>query len=146
MSTSPWTALGEAWAGQKEEASRKEPPAESGGSNRTVNFHKEKRSNQTHQSLTDPLARLSKKSRAAEAKLGYLGHVVTENRHGLVVDAQLTLASGTAGRDAAAAMLGAGTGRKASDAGRRPRLRHGGFVGKLRGPQVNPHVAQNTSN
>jgi transposase len=144
--------LVEAWAGQKSfqakkgTASRKEPPAEGGGSNPTVNFRKEKRSNQTHQSLTDPLARLFKKSRGAEAKLGYLGHVVTENRNGLVVDTRLTLASGTAERDAAAAML------EHKSAGRRVTLGGdrgydtAGFVGKLRDLQVTPHVAQNMTN
>jgi len=144
--------LVEAWAGQKsfqtkkETAPKKEPPAESGGSNPTVNFRKEKRSNQTHQSLTDPLARLFKKSRGTEAKLGYLGHVVTENRNGLVVDARLTLANGTAERDAAAAML------EQKPAGRRVKLGGdrgydtAGFIEKLRGLQVTPHVAQNTTN
>ena len=144
--------LVEAWAGQKsfqtkkETAPKKEPPAESGGSNPTVNFCKEKRSNQTHQSLTDPLARLFKKSRGTEAKLGYLGHVVTENRNGLVVDARLTLANGTAERDAAAAML------EQKPAGRRVTLGGdrgydtAGFIEKLRGLQVTPHVAQNTTN
>src|SRR3712207_8255137 len=48
----------------------------------TVNWHKEKRSNQTHESKTDPAARLHKKTRGAEARLGYLGHVLTENRNG----------------------------------------------------------------
>ncbi len=99
--------LVEAWAGQKsfqankDDATPKVPPSQDGGSNPTVNFHKQKRSNQTHQSKTDPSARLYKKTRGAEAKLGYLEHVVTENRNGLVVDTRLTLASGTAERDAA---------------------------------------------
>jgi hypothetical protein len=47
-----------------------------------VNWHKEKRTNETHESLTDPMARLYKKTRGAEARLGYLGHVLTENRNG----------------------------------------------------------------
>ncbi len=103
--------LVEAWAGQKsfqakkEARAQKEPPSQGAGSNPDVNFRQEKRSNQTHQSLTDPGARLFKKARGAEAKLAYLGHVVTENRNGLVVDTRLTLASGTAERDAAMAML-----------------------------------------
>ncbi|HWR16175.1 MAG TPA: IS5 family transposase [Terriglobales bacterium] len=144
--------LVEAWAGQKSFQAKKEnpttkwPPSQDGGSNPTVNFRKEKRTNQTHQSLTDPSARLFKKSRGAEAKLGYLGHVVTENRNGLVVDTRLTLASGTAERDAAAAMM------EHKPAGKRVTL--GGdrgydttaFVEKLRALQVTPHVAQNTTN
>jgi IS5 family transposase len=69
-------------------------------------WHKQKRSNETHESLTDPMARLYKKSRGAESRLGYLGHVITENRNGLVVDARLTQATGTAEREAALAMIG----------------------------------------
>ena len=71
----------------------------------SITRNKQKRSNQTHQSKTDPSARLYKKTRGAEAKLGYLGHIVTENRNGLVVDTRLTLASGTAERDAAIEMM-----------------------------------------
>ena len=82
------------------------PPPADPGSNPTVNWHKEKRSNETHESLTDPLARLYKKTRGAEARLGYLGHVLTENRNGLVVDVRLTQATGTAERDAASTMMG----------------------------------------
>jgi hypothetical protein len=71
--------LVEAWAGQKSfqkkqaGAAPKGPPSDGAGSNPTVNFHKEKRSNATHQSRTDPSARLYKKARGAEAKLAYLG-------------------------------------------------------------------------
>lgn len=144
--------LVEAWAGQKSFQAKKEartkkgPPSPDGGSNPTVNFRKERRSNETHQSLTDPLARLFKKSRGAEAKLGYLGHVVTENRNGLVVDTRLTPASGTAERDAAADMLGQKrAGRRVTLAGDRG-YDAKGFVEGLRGLQVTPHVAQNTSN
>jgi len=103
--------LVEAWAGQKSfqkkpaDRAPKCPPSQAAGSNPTINFRKEKRSNETHQSLTDALARLFKKARAAEAKLAYLGHVVTENRNGLVVDTRLTLAAGTAEREAAITML-----------------------------------------
>src|SRR5579864_1576447 len=87
----------EAWAGQKS-FQRKDrdkdhdplnPPPVDRVSNPTVNWHKEKCSNETHESLTDPMARLYKKTRDAEARLGYLGHVVTENRNGLVVDVRL---------------------------------------------------------
>jgi hypothetical protein len=80
----------EAWAGQKSFQRRDRdhdplnlPPPDRGG-NLTVNWHKEKRSNETHRSTTDPLARLFKKTRGAEARLGYLGHMLTENRNGLV--------------------------------------------------------------
>src|SRR5579863_3659363 len=100
----------EAWAGQKSFQRRKNdddvlnPPPRDPGNNPTVNWHKQKRKNDTHQSLTDPFARLFKKTRGAEAKLAYMGHVLTENRNGLVVDVRVTQATGTAERDAAAEM------------------------------------------
>src|SRR6478672_2711298 len=74
--------------------------------NPTVNFRGQTRRNDTHQSTTDPDARLYKKAVGREAKLGYLAHLLTENRHGLIVDTAVTAASGTAERDAAVAMLG----------------------------------------
>jgi transposase len=141
--------LVEAWAGQKSFQAKKETskePPQDGGSNPTVNFRNEKRSNQTHQSLTDPSARLFKKSRGAEAKLGYLGHVVTENRNGLVVDTRLTLASGTAERDAATAMMEHKPAGKRVTLGGDRGYDTAGLVEKLRGLQVTPHVAQNTTN
>ena len=144
--------LVEAWAGQKsfqakqEAAARKEPPAEGGGSNPTVNFRKEKRRNQTHESLTDPSARLFKKSRGAEARLGYLGHVITENRNGLVVDTRLTLATGTAERDAAAAMIEQKPAGKRVTLGGDRGYDTAGFVATMRGLRATPHVAQNTTN
>jgi transposase len=71
-----------------------QPPDDPG--NPTVNFRGEKRSNVTHQSTTDPEARLAKKGRGFESKLAYVGHALMENRHGLLVDFQLTQASGSA--------------------------------------------------
>ena len=82
------------------------PDAPDDPENPTVNFHGETRRNDTHQSTTDPDARLYKKASGREAKLAYLGHLLTENRHGLIVDAVVTAASGTAERDAALLMLG----------------------------------------
>src|SRR5881296_928633 len=83
----------EAWAGAKsfQRKDGKSEPPEEGGSNPTVNFHGEKRSNETHASTTDPDARLAK-----EAKLSYAGHVLMENRNGLIVKTRLTKATGTA--------------------------------------------------
>jgi len=144
--------LVEAWAGQKS-FQRKDsgndplnPPPPDRGSNPTINWHKEKRSNETHESLTDPMARLYKKTRGAEAKLGYLGHVLTENRNGLVVDVRLTQASGTAEREAAAAMIGGKPKSRsvtlAGDRGYDTRA----FVATMRELNVTPHVAQNDSN
>jgi hypothetical protein len=142
----------EAWAGQKSfqrkmnDSSRLPPPQAPGG-NPTINYRSEKRSNATHESLTDRSARLFKKTRGAEAKLCYLGHLVTENRNGLVVDTRLTLATGTAEREAAIAVA-------EQMAGRNQRARLGAdraydtreFVKTMRGLEITPHVAQNTSN
>jgi len=136
----------EAWAGQKS-FQRKgsdhdplNPPPPDRSGNPTVNWHKEKRSNDTHQSLTDSMARLYKKTRGAEARLGYLGHVLTENRNGLVVDVRLTQAGGTAEREAALAML---SGKPASQrmtlGGDRGYDTHG-FVAATRELKVTPHV------
>jgi len=136
----------EAWAGQKS-FQRKDappPPPEDGGSNPTVNFHGEKRSNQTHQSTSDPEAMLFKKSRGSESKLSYLGHVLMENRNGLVVDTRLTRATGTAERDAAlemAARIPGGTRRVTLGGDKNYDTRD--FVDKLREAAVTPHVAQN---
>ncbi len=141
----------EAWAGQKSFQRKQSnndplnPPPPDRGNNPTVNWHKEKRSNQTHESLTDPLARLFKKTRGAEAKLGYLGHLLTENRNGLVVDVRLTQATGTAERDAAADMIsGKPEGKRATLAGDRGYDTHG-FVKQLRAMNVTPHMAQNVN-
>ncbi|HTP44180.1 MAG TPA: IS5 family transposase [Candidatus Acidoferrum sp.] len=144
--------LVEAWAGQKSFQAKKQvvtdhlPPSQSGGSNPTVDFHKQKRSNQTHQSTTDPSARLFKKTRGAEARLGYLGHVVTENRNGLVVDTRLTMASGTAERDAAVEMLEHKPAWRRVTLGGDRGYDTRGFVESLRSLRVTPHVAENTAN
>src|SRR5438128_1647013 len=97
----------EAWASHKSfqpKAGAERPPDDP--KNPTVNFHGETRRNHTHQSTTDPDARLYKKAVGREAKLAYLGHLLTENRHGLIVDTAVTAATGTAERDAAIVMLG----------------------------------------
>ena len=136
----------EAWASHKS-FQRKDggdkPEGGSGG-----NFHGEKRTNDTHESKTDPEARLYKKSAGQEAKLSYLGHVVVENRHRLIAAAMATQADGTAERDAALLM--------ADDLqkGRSRRVTMGAdkaydvqdFVSTIRELEVTPHVSQNTSN
>src|SRR5437762_3526212 len=81
-----------------------EPPAP--GRNGERDYHGEKRSNETHASTTDPDARLYRKGPSQPAKLAYLGHVLMENRHALVVDTRLTLATGTAEREAALELVG----------------------------------------
>jgi transposase len=142
--------LVEAWAGQKSfqrKGSDQGQPSQGPGGNPTVDYHGEKRSNATHKSLTDRWARLFKKTRGAEAKLCYLGHLVTENRNGLVVDTRLTLATGTAEREAAVAIaeqMAAGGRRATLGADRAYDTRD--FVKKMRALQITPHVAQNTSN
>ena len=134
----------EAWAGQKsfQRKDGRKPP-EDGGSNPTVNFHGEPRRNDTHQSTTDPEALLYKKSRGSESKLCYLGHVLMENRNGMVVDTQLTRATGTAERDAAlwmAARIPGGTRRVTLGGDKNYDTKD--FVAKLKEAAVTPHVAQ----
>ena len=136
----------EAWAGQKSfqrKAQPRKPPGD-GGSNPTVNFHGEQRRNDTHRSTTDPEALLYRKSSGSESKLSYLGHVLMENRNGLVVDTRLTRATGTAERDAAlemAARIPGGTRRVTLGGDKNYDTRD--FVSKLREAAVSPHVAQN---
>jgi IS5 family transposase len=141
----------EAWAGQKSFQRRNNdddvlnPPPRDPGNNPTVNWHKQKRKNETHQSLTDPFARLFKKTRGAEAKLAYMGHVLTENRNGLVVDVRVTQATGTAERDAAAEMLSGKPESKRVTLGADRGYDTAGFVKQMREMKVTPHVAQNDS-
>jgi transposase len=134
----------EAWAGLKSfkaKGAASSPPEDPG--NPTVDFHGERRSNATHASTTDPEARLARKGSGKEAKLAYQGHVLMENRNGLVVDTCVTQATGTAERQAAVAMatnlppgatLGADKGYDTA-----------GFVEELRDLGVTPHVAQHTT-
>jgi hypothetical protein len=92
------------------DAADDEPPA-GGGRNAERDFHGEKRTNATHASTTDPDARLIRRGRGKEAKLCHMGHLLMENQSGLLVDAMLTAATGTAERAAAGAMLAGQTGR-----------------------------------
>jgi len=141
----------EAWAGQKSfqrkqnEGSGSKPPSDP-GSNPTVNFHKEKRSNATHQSTTDPEARLCKKSRGAEARLAFMGHLTTENRNGLVVDTRTTQATGTAEREAAIEMLSHKPASDRATVGADRAYDTRSFVEQARDLHVTPHVAQNDTN
>jgi len=143
----------QAWASMKS-FKPKQPPNNDGGPsggrgdgrNAPADFRGQKRSNDTHQSTTDPDARLYRKGPGMEARLCFIGHGLMENRSGLIVDAQLTRVSGHAERLAAldmvqhvadrpcAVTLGADRGYDAAD-----------FVEELRGINVRPHVAQNTS-
>jgi hypothetical protein len=123
-----------------------EPPAERGGRNEEADFHGEKRSNDTHSSTTDPEARLYRKGRGKEAKLCFLGHVLMENRNGLLVDACLTLADGHAERIAALHMIEPRADRpNAITLGADKAYDAEDFVNELRAMNATPHVAQNTS-
>jgi transposase len=132
----------DAWASLKsfrrKDAGPTPPPDDPG--NPTVNFHGESRRNDTHASTTDPDARLARKGLGKEAKLSYAGHVLLDNRYGLVANVCVTAATGTAEREAAVLLLGA--------------VAHGGTVGgdkgfdvpsfvtQVRALGVTPHVAQ----
>jgi transposase len=111
------------------------------GRNAERGFHKEKRSNQTHQSTTDPEARLYKKGDGQPAKLCFMGHALMENRNGLVVDGTVTLATGTAEREATLAMLDRRASRRRITLGADKAYDVRGFIGELRARRVTPHVA-----
>lgn len=132
----------EAWASQKSFRPRQEgePPT---GTPRDADFHGEQRSNQTHQSTTDPDARLYKKSKGSEAKLSYLGHVLMENRNGLLVQTMVTQADGTAERDAALLMASKVPGAKRVTLAGDKNYDTRDFVSTARGMRITPHVAQN---
>ncbi len=135
----------EAWASHKSFRPKGEKPG-GGEGNGEVDFHGERRSNSTHPSTTDPEARLYKKSKGSEAKLSYLGHALMENRHGLLVNTRLTLADGTAERDAALEMAKEVAGSKGVTLGGDKNYDTQDFVRALRQRRVTPHVAQNTTN
>ena len=120
-----------------------EPPGP--GRNGTRDFHKEKRSNETHASTTDPDARLARKGAGKEAKLAFTGHLLMENRNGLVVDTRLTPATGTAEREAAIAMLNEVPGRDRVTVGADKAYDTADFVANMRAMKVTPHVARNIS-
>jgi transposase len=116
--------------------------------NPSVDFHGEQRSNQTHQSTTDPEARLMKKGKGKEAKLSFMGHALMENRNGLLVDFQTTEATGTAERDLVPVLID-----DARDRSFTPTTLGGDknydtrdCVRTMRERQVTPHVAQNDTN
>jgi transposase len=135
----------EAWASHKSFRPKGggQPPE---GSGREADFHGEGRSNETHPSTTDPDARLYKKSKGSEAKLSYLGHVLLENRHGLLVNTMVTLADRTAERDAALLMASQIPNGKTVTLGGDKNYDTQELVQDLREIKVRPHVAQNNAN
>jgi transposase len=135
----------EAWASAKSFQAKDKnsaPPPDDPG-NPTVHFHGEKRSNQTHESTSDPEAQLARKGPGKEAKLSYSGNLLVENRHGLIVSSLVWEATGTAERDAAMTLLqqipGIGRVTVGGDKG----FDTGEFVRECRNMRVTPHVAQN---
>jgi transposase len=117
-------------------------PADDPG-NPTVDFHGEKRSNQTHQSTTDPDAMLARKGAGKEAKLSYSGHVLMDNRNGLVAEVEVWQANGTAERDAALVMIEKIPGDQPVTVGADKAYDTKDFVKETRNMNVTPHVAQN---
>jgi len=132
----------EAWASLKsfrpKDDDAPEPPDDPG--NPTVNFHGESRRNDTHQSTTDPEALLARKGHGKEAKLSYAGHVLLDNRHGLVANVCVTAATGTAEREAALLLLGEAPGAVTVGGDKGFDVRS--FVEQVRALGVTPHVAQ----
>jgi hypothetical protein len=135
----------EAWASlksfQRKDAKHSAPPDDPG--NATVDFHGEKRSNQTHESKTDPDAKLARKGKGKEAKLSYNGNLLVENRNGLIVNTEMFEANGTAERYAALMMLEQVPGTKQVTVGGDKGYDSADFVGECRHLKVTPHVAQN---
>ena len=132
----------EAWASHKSFR-----PKQGGDEDNTSSgFHGQKRRNDTHQSRTDPEAKLYRKSRGQESRLAYLGHVMMDNRHGLAIDTALTQAHGRAEREAALQMASRLPGdRRRVTLGADKAYDTREFVAGLREWSVTPHVAQNNN-
>jgi transposase len=147
LSTEHFTVDGtliEAWAShksfkRKDGSDQQTPPDDPG--NPTVDFHGERRSNATHQSTTDPEARLARKGRGKEAKLSYAGHVLMENRNGIAVNACVNLAEGRAEVEAAVAMVEEIPGQHRVTLGGDKAYDTKEFVQEMRDHQVTPHLA-----
>ena len=133
----------EAWASMKSFKSKdgSGKPPEGGGRNPTVDFKGEERKNDTHASTTDPEARLYKKAKGDKSRLCFMGHSLMENRNGLAVDAETTLATGTAEREAAKAMVERSV-KAGSTLGADKGYDVAEFVEAMRACGVTPHVAQ----
>jgi transposase len=134
----------EAWASMKSFKPKDGAgPSDAGSAkNPEVDFRGDSRKNSTHASVTDPDVRLYKKAKGAEAKLAYMGHVLMENRNGLVVDTELTVASGTAERESAEEMIARIPGNDRITLGADKAYDTQEFVETLRQFNITPHVAQ----
>jgi transposase len=142
----------EAWASMKSFVPKdgsKPPPGKgqdgSGGRNAERDFHGEKRKNDTHSSTTDPDARLFRKGAGKEAKLCHMGHLMMENRNGLIIDARLTEANGTAERTTALDMIDDNA-KSGSTVGGDKNYDTADFVAGCRERGCTPHVSQNDTN
>jgi transposase len=135
----------EAWASVKsfQAKDKKNGPGPDDPGNPTVNFRGEKRSNQTHESKTDPEALLARKGAGKEAKLSYSGNLLVENRNGLIVSSTVWEATGTAERYAAMAMLQQVPGTGRVTVGGDKGFDTADFVRECRNMCITPHVAQN---
>jgi transposase len=134
----------DAWASLKSfqaKDKRDAPPDDPG--NPTVDFHGQERSNETHESKTDPDALLARKGKGKEAKLSYNGNLLVENRNGLIVNAELLQANGRAERDAALLMLEQVPGDSRITVGGDKGFDTAEFVEQCRHMNITPHVAQN---
>lgn len=122
------------------------PKDGSGNDDNGENFHGQKRSNKTHESSTDPDSTLFRKSAGKESKLCHMGHLLTENRNGLIVEAEVTEAGTRQEWDAGTTMLAEQGSRPGMTVGADKGYDTGEFVNGCRGMNVTPHVAQKTSN
>jgi transposase len=136
----------EAWAPMKSFRRKDAPPGTGGGRNATVDFRGEARSNDTHESTTDPDCRLYKKAQGEAARLCHLGHLVMENRNGFIVETTVTPPSGNAEREAAVALATALPGGARKTLGGDKGYDTAGCVAALREIGVTPHVARNDTN
>ena len=137
----------DAWASMKSfrrKDGTDEPPS-GPGRNAERDFRGETRSNDTHASTTDPDARLYRKSNGQPSRLCFMGHLLIENRHGLIVDVRTTHATGRAEREAAEAMIKAAARGRRSTLGADKAYDAAEHIAALRAIGVTPHVAQNTS-
>jgi transposase len=137
----------EAWASQKSFQRKDDPtpPRDDDPGNPSVDFHGERRSNATHESSTDPEARLCRKGKGREAKLAYLGNLLMDNREGLAVAAQVSIATGAAETLGALELIEALAQRAGRiTVGADKAYDNEAFVEGMRFMEATPHVAQNT--
>ena len=131
----------DAWASHKSFRRRDDDSAPPPGRDPEVDFKGERRSNDTHQSRTDPQARLYRKSAGDKSRLCHMGHILMENRNGLVVDVEITHATGTAEREAALEMCQRTISRKGATVGADKGYDCKAFVKACRRLRISPHVA-----